>query len=98
MDNERALGEIFASISISTAVSLEKLMESGAYKAYSHIYINVSTLFRNYLGSFKVDKTNDYNKKELDDLKLEYVNLKISNANLENTIHMMGSAAQSTEG
>ena len=87
MDNERALGEIFASISISTAVSLEKLMESGAYKAYSHIYINVSTLFRNYLGSFKVDKTNDYNKKELDDFKKGFLDEIISiNSIIINTI------------
>ena len=54
MDNphpDRSLGEKL-SISIGTAIPLESLLVDGA-KGVGHLYMNISTLFRNYAGSFE---------------------------------------------
>lgn len=49
--NERILGEIL-SLSVATAIPLETLMSTENAKGYSQLYINLSTLYRNFHNSF----------------------------------------------
>ena len=48
----RVLGEILA-ISVATAIPLEHLLATDIAKGYTHIYLNVRTLYRNFHGSFE---------------------------------------------
>jgi len=50
----RVFGETL-SISVGTAIPLEQLLTTEMAKGYTHLYMNMRTLYRNFHGSFPRD-------------------------------------------
>lgn len=55
---ERQLGDVLG-LSIGTAIPIEKLLTSNTAKEYNTLYINVRTMYRNFIGSFQADAVPD---------------------------------------
>lgn len=56
--SERQLGDIVG-VSIGTAIPIEKLLTTDTAKNYNTLYINIRTMYRNYIGSFSPDAVPD---------------------------------------
>lgn len=55
---ERQLGDTLG-LSIGTAIPMEKLLTTNVSKEYNALYLNVRTLYRNYVGSFPANQIPD---------------------------------------